>query len=462
MSKRAMFWRMVASSVLRRRSRVLIAVLAVAIGATTLSGLATITVDVPAQMAREIRSYGANLVVTGADGQAMDDEALAAVDQELPAAQLVGSASFDYETVTVNDQPYVVGGTDLAAVRQMSPFWFVDGEWPSGSAQVLLGEEFATTIDAKTGDRITINQLDGTASSNAAAASGSAASGKANSSGAAASGGGKANSSGAAPTAPGLGSQDGAQSASNPLSAQTAQAPQGAQASQGAQAAQGAQTAQSGADGQARSITVTVSGILKTGGNEDGYIYMSADDMVELTGAWEPSIAQYSVALEGDQLTALVDSINASVPSVRAQTVKRLVQSDSGVIDMLRSLLGIITVIVLALTTIGVSTTMIAVVTERRNEIGLRKALGATSRSIMGEFMGEGVALGAIGGLVGAAAGYALAAAISWNVFHRAVAVHPLILIATVVSSVAVAVVACLPPVRRALAVDPALVLRGE
>ena len=453
MSKRAMFWRMVASSVLRRRSRVLIAVLAVAIGATTLSGLATITVDVPAQMAREIRSYGANLVVTGADGQAMDDEALAAVDQELPAAQLVGSASFDYETVTVNDQPYVVGGTDLAAVRQMSPFWFVDGEWPSGSAQVLLGEEIATTIDAKTGDRITINQLDGTASSNAASASGSAASGKANSSGAAASGGGKANSSGAAPTAPGLGSQDGAQSASNPLSAQTAQ---------GAQAAQGAQTAQSGADGQARSITVTVSGILKTGGNEDGYIYMSADDMVELTGAWEPFIAQYSVALEGDQLTALVDSINASVPSVRAQTVKRLVQSDSGVIDMLRSLLGIITVIVLALTTIGVSTTMIAVVTERRNEIGLRKALGATSRSIMGEFMGEGVALGAIGGLVGAAAGYALAAAISWNVFHRAVAVHPLILIATVVSSVAVAVVACLPPVRRALAVDPALVLRGE
>ena len=437
MSKRAMFWRMVASSVLRRRSRVLIAVLAVAIGATTLSGLATITVDVPAQMAREIRSYGANLVVTGADGQAMDDEALAAVDQELPAAQLVGSASFDYETVTVNDQPYVVGGTDLAAVRQMSPFWFVDGEWPSGGAQVLLGEEVATTIDAKTGDRITINQLDGTASSNAAAASG----------------GGRANSSGAAPTAPGLGSQDGAQSASNPLSAQTAQ---------GAQAAQGAQTAQSGADGQARSITVTVSGILKTGGNEDGYIYMSADDMVELTGAWEPSIAQYSVALEGDQLTALVDSINASVPSVRAQTVKRLVQSDSGVIDMLRSLLGIITVIVLALTTIGVSTTMIAVVTERRNEIGLRKALGATSRSIMGEFMGEGVALGAIGGLVGAAAGYALAAAISWNVFHRAVAVHPLILIATVVSSVAVAVVACLPPVRRALAVDPALVLRGE
>ena len=393
MSRRAMFWRMVTSSILRRRSRVLIAILAVAIGATTLSGLVTIAVDVPAQLAREIRSYGANLVVTPAGDVPITDEAVAAATAQVPASALVGSAAFDYETVTINDQPYVAGGADLEAVHAMNPYWFVDGEWPAATGQVLVGEQVASTIDVKAGDTITVSQLDASASSKAAA-------------------------------------QSGAQASALKV--------------------------------DPRTVTLTVSGILKTGGNEDGYIYMSADDMAELTGAWEPSIAQYSVALEGDQLTALVDSINASVPSVRAQTVKRLVQSDSGVIDMLRSLLGLITVIVLALTTIGVSTTMIAVVTERRNEIGLRKALGATSRSIMGEFMGEGVALGAIGGLVGAAAGYALAAAISWNVFHRAVAVHPLVLIATVVSSVAVAVVACLPPVRRALAIDPALVLRGE
>ena len=91
-----------------------------------------------------------------------------------------------------------------------------------------------------------------------------------------------------------------------------------------------------------------------------------------------------------------------------AQTVRRLAQSDTGVLAMLRSLLVVITVIVLALTMIGVSTTMIAVVTERRNEIGLRKALGATSRSITREFMGEGVMLGVIGGVLGAGAGYGL------------------------------------------------------
>ena len=110
MSRRAMFWRMVISSILRRRSRVLIAILAVAIGATTLSGLVTIAVDVPAQMAREIRSYGANLVVTPAGDGVLTDEAVATSTAQVPASALVGSAAFDYETVTINDQPYVAGG----------------------------------------------------------------------------------------------------------------------------------------------------------------------------------------------------------------------------------------------------------------------------------------------------------------------------------------------------------------
>ena len=38
---------------------------------------------------------------------------------QVPASALVGSASFDYETVTINDQPYVAGGADLAAVHAM-------------------------------------------------------------------------------------------------------------------------------------------------------------------------------------------------------------------------------------------------------------------------------------------------------------------------------------------------------
>ena len=393
MSRRAMFWRMVISSILRRRSRVLIAILAVAIGATTLSGLVTIAVDVPAQMAREIRSYGANLVVTPAGDGVLTDEAVATSTAQVPASALVGSAAFDYETVTINDQPYVAGGADLGAVHAMNPYWFVDGEWPEASGQVLVGEQVASTIDVKAGDTITISQLDASASSKAAA-------------------------------------QSGAQASALKV--------------------------------DPRTVTLTVSGILKTGGNEDGYVYMSTSDMDALIGtSGTVSLAEYSITLEGEQLSAVADAMNAANPDIHAQTVRRLAQSDAGVLTMLRSLLIVITVI-LALTMIGVSTTMIAVVTERRNEIGLRKALGATARSITREFMGEGVMLGFIGGVLGAGAGYGLAVLISTSVFHRSISLHPVILLGTVACSILIAVLACLPPVRRALAVDPALVLRGE
>ena len=94
----------------------------------------------------------------------------------MPASALVGSAALDYETVTINDQPYVAGGADLNAVHAMNPYWYVDGEWPAATGQVLVGEQIASTIDVKAGDTITVSQLDASASSKAAAQSGAQAS----------------------------------------------------------------------------------------------------------------------------------------------------------------------------------------------------------------------------------------------------------------------------------------------
>ena len=406
-----MFWRMVASSILHRRSRVLIAVLAVAIGATTLSGLATIAIDVPAQMAREVRSYGANLVVSPAeDATSLSEESLESISDLITPGTLVGSAVFEYRTLLVNDQPFVSAGTDLQAVRAMNPSWYVEGGWPSQPNEVLIGEEIADTIGAHPGDRIQVAALrDNTGAHSAAGES------------------------------------------------------QGAQSTPTLSEAQQAGTTSSTGASSTANLELTVAGILKTGGNEDSYMYMAAPDMSAFTGAsFTPSIAEYSIAIEAGALHALADTIETRVPAVNAQAVKRLTTSDSGVLGMLRSLLAIITGIVLALTMIGVSTTMVAIVAERRTEIGLRKALGASSRSITMEFIGESLLLGLIGGVLGVALGYGLAVAISLNVFHRSFSLSPLIALITVLASLAIAVLACLPPVRRAAAVDPALVLRGE
>ena len=105
---------------------------------------------------------------------------------------------------------------------------------------------------------------------------------------------------------------------------------------------------------------------------------------------------------------------------------------------------------------------MMAVVAERRKEIGLRKALGASNGSIIAEFMGEGLLLGGVGGLLGVVFGYAFAQAVSMNVFNSSISFRPLILPVTVLISVLVTGLACLLPVRNATDVDPAVVLKGE
>ena len=63
-ARRAMFWTMIRGAVFRRRSRALMAVIASAVGAATLFVLVMVCIVVPAQLTEEMRTYGANLVVT--------------------------------------------------------------------------------------------------------------------------------------------------------------------------------------------------------------------------------------------------------------------------------------------------------------------------------------------------------------------------------------------------------------
>jgi putative ABC transport system permease protein len=156
------------------------------------------------------------------------------------------------------------------------------------------------------------------------------------------------------------------------------------------------------------------------------------------------------------------ERINAEVEGVDARLVRRVTESEGAVLDKLKSLVYLVTVIVLLLTMICVATTMMAVVTERRGEIGLRKALGASNRSLSGEFLGEAVFLGTGGGILGAGLGFLFAQGVSLKVFFRAVQFYPVLPLVTIFVAALITAVACLLPVHSATKVDPALVLRGE
>jgi putative ABC transport system permease protein len=127
--------------------------------------------------------------------------------------------------------------------------------------------------------------------------------------------------------------------------------------------------------------------------------------------------------------------------------------------------LSTIAIITLALGGVSVMNTMMMAVAERTNEIGLKKALGASRTRILAEFFGEGLALALLSGLVGSAAVFSLASAVNSLPLPEMFAGIPLngkTLLIVSSTLVTVAVLSALPPAWRAAALTPVEALRFE
>jgi putative ABC transport system permease protein len=152
-----MFMKMLVSSLIRRRSRMLAALCAIAIGATVLLGMAAISYDIPRQMGREFRSYGANMVLVASGEDALlklEDSDRAA--EVIPEKSLVGMTPYRYEIVRINMQGYTAAGTDFDQARRTSPYWNVSGAWPKEENDILIGSDIAEFTRLAPGSAINI------------------------------------------------------------------------------------------------------------------------------------------------------------------------------------------------------------------------------------------------------------------------------------------------------------------
>jgi ABC-type antimicrobial peptide transport system permease subunit len=100
-------------------------------------------------------------------------------------------------------------------------------------------------------------------------------------------------------------------------------------------------------------------------------------------------------------------------------------------------------------------------VSKRLRELGIRIALGANRREVLGTALGRAIRLLAIGSLAGIVLGV-LATRVLSAIVYEATPKDPIVLFGVVLTMMAVGIVAAWIPARNALAVDPMILLRDE
>jgi len=147
--------------------------------------------------------------------------------------------------------------------------------------------------------------------------------------------------------------------------------------------------------------------------------------------------------------------VNISVPLDLIEEAERLARQTALV-------LGFIAAVSLIVGGIGIMNIMLASVTERTREIGIRRALGAKRRDITEQFLIESVVLSAVGGVLGVCLGVSLPMAFTYFFPTMKAYVTPSSVMLSFGISVLVGVVFGLYPARRAAMMDPIEALRHE
>ncbi len=434
-----MLARIILESLTRRRRRRLLGLLAIALGIAVAAAVGTLAVDVGDKVSRELRSFGANISVRpAADSLAVTiggvDYRPVGAGAYLPEDQLillkrifwrnniVAFAPFLDAPVTVSGRRAVMVGTwfdkplqvdksevFVTGLEKLHPTWKIQGRWPAENDPhaVLVGRRLAERLGLRLGQTFSVS----------------------------------------------------------------------AQSSQPASPADSSLRLTSSAE-------FTVHGILETGGPDDDEMLAPLAAVQRLTSLEgkvrrvevsaltkpEDAFAQSDPAklapadLDRWMCTPYVSSIayqiQQAIPGSEAKPVYQVSETEGKIVDRVGVLMTILVVAALLVAALAVMSIMLAAVFERRAEIGLFAALGASHSRVALLFLLEASALGLVGGVAGYFLGSLLAWRLALAVFGVPVGLHWVIFPACLALALGITLLGSALPVVRALKISPATVLR--
>ena len=237
------------------------------------------------------------------------------------------------------------------------------------------------------------------------------------------------------------------------------------------------------------SLSLKVSSIFNAGSEEDDSVFTTLENVQKLLGvenvvesievsalttpdndlARKAARNPLSLTIKEKEVwycTAYVSSICYQIQEVItdsvAKPIRKVAESEGAILNKTTLLMLLITVLSLITSALGISNLVTASVIERRAEIGLKKAIGASNLAITVAVLTEVMIIGIVGGAVGYFAGLGLTQVIGHFVFGSSIPPTAMVIPMVAIIILCITILGSLPSVRYLLQLNPTEVLHGK
>jgi putative ABC transport system permease protein len=401
--RRSLFWRLWFRSLVVRRPQAALAVIALFVGAALASMLLNLYSDVHRKMTEEFRSYGANVILSSQGVTSVGRGSIGGLMDEAAFARL---ESMRAKAPGMTAAPILYLVTEISRVPQ-------EPRMPDFENVVAVGSDFNALKALVPGWRVSAGADDG------------------------------------------------------PL--HTGECAVGSHLAHRFRLKPG-DTVKLSLAGEARTVggvtpsrTFRVAHVISTGSSEDDQIFVSLVDLQRLAGI-KGKISVIAVNIPG-QTAAIersVQQLRAAFPQLDVRPIRQIVYSQGKVLHTIRGLLVSLMGLILAIIALCVMATMTAIVLERRKDIAVMKALGASNHDVTRLLVMEGASLGIFAGIGGFVLGGFLAALVGERLFGVNLSIVWWTLPVVWFGTIALAALATFFPVGIMRRIQPATALKGE
>ncbi len=427
-----MFWRMVRGALFRQKSKIFMIALTVALGISLCTAMINVMLGVGDKINQELKTYGANITVVPKDASLLDDlygisEGEGISDKYLleedvpkikqifwgfnivdfaPALKLKASSEqlgpgVDVIGTWFQKEFVLPTGEDVTAgLKPLKNWWSIEGSWlvEDDHDKIMLGSLLAGRNQLKLGDEIEITAEEGTE----------------------------------------IFQIQGIINAGGPEDEQIFMNLESAQRL-------------AGLEGKVSSIEVSA---LTTPDND------LARKASQNPGSLTPS--EYDVWYCTAYVSSICYQIQEVVSDAVAKPIRQVAESEGTILNKTQLLMLLITILSSLGSALGISNLVTAAVIERRQEIGLIKAIGGKNIRIVLLILTEIMMTGLIGGIVGYFAGLGFTQIIGLTVFGSTIPLAPMVVPIDLLLLVAVILIGSIPSIRYLLRLKPTEVLHGR